>query len=332
MKTPSPTSAPTGEPTSYDWLLLGLIIIIGGSSFSMIRLAVETIPPAIVGVGRLWVGAGILYFLMRMKGRRFPPFLVRTQNGPRLHTAWVWMMAVGIIGNTIPFLIFPWAQQYVESGLAGVYMAFMPIWTLFLAFLFAGEALTGRKLIGFIMGFIGVLILMGPEVVSGAAGTSLLAQAAILLATFLYAVSAVISRRAPTIRPRVFSAGLLLCAAICATPALMLAEFDAYAYSWRSVLGVIGLGIFPTGLGAFLIIILIKRAGAGFMALANYLTPIWAVVLGAMAFGERLAPQVFVALSVILLGVFISQRKTKLPALETGDGTAGEIAPMAAKQ
>ena len=291
-----------------EWILLAALVLMGGSSFAFIRTAVSTIPPAGVSTIRLWVGAVLLYLVMRAAGRRFPPLIVRSANGPRLHLAWAYMLSVSSIGYFVPFLIFPWAQQYVESGLAGVYMAFMPIWTLGLAALFVGEALTRAKLTGFALGFVGVIVLMGPDVIAGAADSNLLAQAAMLLATLCDAVSVIISRRAPPIRPRVFACGTVLGAAVLTTPTLLFSNANPQDWSMESTLSVIALGVGPTGLAGLVIIILIKRAGAGFMALANYLTPVVAVLIGAAIFHERLSLNVFIALGLILTGVAISQR------------------------
>ena len=312
-----------------DWLFLGCIVVIGGSSFALIRQAVETAPPQLVAVGRLWVGAIFLIIAMRIKGRRFPPLLARTKNGLRLHRAWAYMAAIGAIGSTVPFFIFPWAQQSVDSALAGVYMAFMPIWTLILAYFFAGEMLSANKIFGFALGFAGVLVLMGPGALSGVRDANLAPQIGLLIATIFYAVAAVLARRAPTIRPRVFTAGNLLCAAIFATPGLLFAQLEPSKWSLASLLSIVALGIFPTGLGALMIIILIKRTGAGFMALANYVTPLWAMAVGALFFGERLAINVFVALALILIGVYVSQRRRAAPIIEAGDGRIAEVTPMA---
>ena len=275
----------------------------------MIRGAVETIPPNIIAVGRMWVGAIIIYGLMRAKGRRFPRLLVQTSKGPRLHRAWAYMITIGAVGTTIPFFIFPWAQKFLDSGLAGIYMAFMPLWTLLLAYFFTDETMTPRKLVGFVLGFIGVIALIGPDAISSAAASSILPQLSLLLATLFYAASAVLVRRAPTIRPRVFAAGSLLSAAILSTPGLLFAELSPQSWSLSSMINVIGLGLGPTGLASFFIIILIKRTSASFMALANYITPFWAVAMGALLFGERLQPQAFFALAVILIGVAISQTR-----------------------
>ncbi|MCB2113343.1 MAG: DMT family transporter [Parvularculaceae bacterium] len=307
--------------------MLALLIMLGSSSFTFIHKAIETIPPQFVAVGRLWVAAIALFLIMRAKGRRFPPLLVRTNSGLRPHTLWVWMAAVGAIGYSAPFLIFPWAQQYVESGLAGVYMAFMPLWTLALAYFFADEKLSLRRIAGFLFGFAGVLILMGPEAMRGLSGSSFAAQGGLLAATVFYAVSVVISRRAPAARPRVFTAGMVLSGAVFATPALFFAPFDPAAWSAASLASVVILGLGPTALAGMMIIMIIRRAGASFMALGNYFVPAIAVLLGAAFFNERLEPRVFVALAVILAGVGVSQSR-KRPGIGTGDALAADIAPV----
>lgn len=314
----------------YDWALLLLIVVIGGSSFAMIREAVETMPPAAIAVGRLWVGAGFLYLIMRQAGRRFPPLFQNVHGRLRLRRSWGSMIAVGASGYLLPFYLFPWAQQYVDSGLAGIYMAFMPIWTIGLAFFFAGERVNARKLCGFAMGFAGVIILMGPEVLKGVANSDMRAQGGLLLATFLYAASTIYARRAAPIRPRVFATGVVLSAAIVATPTLLFSDLNTGQWTLASILSVISLGVGPTGLAAVLIIILIRRTGAGFMSLANYLTPIWAIAVGAVLFHERLQPNALAALGVILIGVAIAQRAPRkkqdnaLPS-ETGDALAGDL-------
>ena len=299
---------------SFDWAMLFALSALGGSAFVFIQLALESAPPAVVGVGRLWVAAIALYVVMRAKGRRFPPLLVRTKDGLRPHLLWVWMTAAGVIGYTIPFLIFPWAQQFLPSGLAGVYMAFMPIWTLGLAFLFANEALSPGRIAGFALAAAGVFVLLGPDALAGVAASSLAAQAGLLLATLLYAVSAVISRRAPAARRLVFSAGIVLAGAVFATPALIFTPISPQSWSAASIASIVALGVGPTAIGSLILILLIRRVGASFMALANYVTPLFAVLAGAVLFGERLGLNVFAALGLIFAGVAISQRRAKQPA------------------
>jgi len=305
MKAPAHVSV---NAAPLDWALFAALVAIGGSAFALIRTAVETMPPAAVAVGRLWVGAGFLYLVMRQAGRRFPPLLIRTTTRARMRRSWRWMIAVGVTGNVAPFFLFPWAQQHIESGLAGIYMAFMPIWTVVLAHVYAGEAMTFRKLFGFGLGFFGVVILMGPKALTGVIDADLRAQGALLLATLFYAVSAILARRAPPIRPRVFSAGMMLSAAVAASPAIAFFDMRVADWSLASMGSVAALGLFCTGLAGFLIINMIRRVGAGFMSLANYIIPVWAVLVGVVLFGERIGPNALVALVAILAGVAVSQR------------------------
>lgn len=315
MKPPSPSRAGPAEATPLDWMLLAALTALGGSSFTFIHAAIETVPPALVAVGRLWIAALALFVLMRAKRQSLPPLLARTNEGSSVNEIWIWMTGVGIIGYSIPFLIFPWAQQYVESGLAGVYMAFMPLWTLGLAYFFADEKLSAPRIAGFLLGFAGVLILLGPEAMAGVKASGFLAQIGLLVATLCYAISVVMSRRAPGTSPRVFSAGVVTVGALVATPALLFAEFDPGSWSPKSIASVFILGIGPTALAGFIIFTIVGRAGASFMALANYITPVVAVVLGAVLFHERLQPSALVALAIILAGVAISQWKPKPKAI-----------------
>jgi drug/metabolite transporter (DMT)-like permease len=170
--------------------------------------------------------------------------------------------------------------------------------------------------------------------VKGALSSDLRAQIGLLLATFLYAISAVLARRAPPIRPRIFACGMLIIAAVMSVPALFFTELHREQWSLASLASIFFLGVFPTGLNGILIIMLIRRAGAGFMAFSNYITPLWAVALGALVYHERLHWTVFIALTIILAGVAISQRspfskkRADNSGIIAGDGMAGELEPM----
>ncbi|MEQ1930197.1 MAG: DMT family transporter [Parvularculaceae bacterium] len=300
-----------GRAAPVDWLIFAALVAIGGSAFAFIKEAVATIPPPIVAVGRLWIGALFLYAVMRLGGEKFPAIIERDARGSRLAPVWSSMLWVSLIGYTIPFFIFPWAQQFVESGLAGVYMALMPLWTVGLAHFFAGERLTGSRAAGFALGFIGVMLLMGGDALSGAAGASIVAQAGLALATLCYAISIIVSRRTAAVTPKVFACATVLAGAVFATPALLLADWKIADWSAASIASVLVLGVGPTALAGLLIIIIVQRVGAGFMAFANYLTPVWAVALGAVLFHERLHWSAFLALAIVLAGVAVSRRSAR---------------------
>lgn len=290
-------------PGRLEWGLLGIMVVAGGSSFSGIRIAVETAPPSLVAAGRLWVAAAVLLVFMLAARQRPMPLIA----AGRLNPAWLFAFAIGVFGYSVPMILFPIAQKTVPSLLAGIYMAFMPLVTVFLAAAFAAERLTVRKLTGFLIGLAGVLALIGPSALSGMATASLTAQGLLLLATAGYAIASVLTRRAPPIPRESLAFAFMLCGAVQATP-LALADAAALGgISLRSWLGIIYLGVVNTGITAIMIVAIIRAAGASFMAIANYLTPVVAIAFGVVLWGEPLKPSYMIGLLIILLGVSIAQ-------------------------
>src|SRR5690606_6142613 len=108
---------------------------------------------------------------------------------------WLFFTAMAIIGNALPFFLIAWGQRDIPSGLTGILMAVMPLVVLVLAhFLVAGERLTPRRLAGFTLGFLGVVVLTGPEARAALVGreASFIAQLAVLGAAVCYGIAAVI--------------------------------------------------------------------------------------------------------------------------------------------
>src|SRR4051812_23429337 len=144
-----------------------------GSAFMFMKIAVATVPPATLVASRLILAAIILYAVMRARGLRLPP------PGRR----WLAFIALGVLGNCLPFFLIAWGQQTIDSALAGILISVMPLATMVLAHFFvAGEHLTSRRALGFAIGFAGIVVLMGPAALMGLGGTPAvaLAQAAVL--------------------------------------------------------------------------------------------------------------------------------------------------------
>lgn len=302
---PVPLGArPELVPTLTHWVMLGTLILFGGSSFSGIRIAVETAPPAIVAAGRLWVGTLTLFLYMQLTGRSM--IRLRTENG-KIDSVWKYALAIGAFGYAIPMTLFPYAQQTVSSMLAGIYMAFMPLVTVFLAAAFADEPLTRRKLVGFLAGTLGVIVLLGPGTLTNIFSESVLAQGALLLASTGYAVATIFTRRAPSAPARSFAVAFMLCASILCTPSAILALAQHPEISAASLAAIVYLGIVPTGFAAILIVQIIRGAGAGFMGMGNYVTPFVAIVFGIALFGEVLHWRYVLGLAVIIAGLSVAQ-------------------------
>ncbi|NHA13430.1 DMT family transporter [Thioalkalivibrio sp. XN279] len=290
-----------------EWGLLLALVALWGSSFMLVRVSLDAFTPVAVTAGRLLIGAGVLLLVLLATRRRLP-------LGAR---TWVFFTVMAVVGNALPFFLIAWGQASIPSGLTGILMAVMPLVVLVLAHFFvAGEHLNARRLAGFVLGFVGVVVLTGPEAVAALVGreASLLSQLAVLGAAVCYGVAAIVARRGPVLNPVVTAAAVLSIAGILVGLGLLagIAGSGAAGALHAQVglapgLALAALGALSTGLATVVYFSLVARAGPTFLSLINYLIPVWAVVLGALVLHERLPPRAFAALGLILAGVVIAR-------------------------
>lgn len=286
------------------WLLLTCLVILWGSAFAFAKIAVETVAPEWTMAGRLLTGAALL----------LPCLLFASGRLPRDGRAWGWLIALALVGNIAPFFTISWGQQHVSSALAGILIGSTPLATLLIARVFVpGEFITPFRLAGFIVGFAGLAIVVGPgallDVVTASGGDVRLAQAAVLAGAFFFACNNVMARLAPDMPLLAKSSGVMLAGALMGTaiagtmtPPTALLEASA-----ASLLGVAGLGIFSTGLAAIVFFRLIDHAGPTFVSLTNYLVPVFAALTGYLVFGEELRLGVLGGFTLILAGIALSE-------------------------
>ena len=285
-----------------EWVLLLALTAMWGSAFMFIKLGIATVPPATLVASRLALGALLLYAVMRLRGLALPP----------LGRRWIAFAVLAIVGNSAPFYLISWGQQFIDSALAGILMAVMPLTTLLLAHFFvAGERLTANRALGFSVGFSGILVLMGPAVLSGLGGSLLevTAQATVLAGALCYAANSVMARRLVATDFLVASTSVLIVASLVTAPlALVLDRPWTLAPSVSSTAAIVWLGIGPTALATLLYFRLIAAAGPTFMALVNYLSPLVALLAGVLLLGEKPGVTAFAGLGLILLGIALSRR------------------------
>ncbi|MGF1501233.1 MAG: DMT family transporter [Paracoccaceae bacterium] len=298
---------PVGRATARDWIFLLLLGAIWGGAFMWTKIATEGFAPLSLAGLRLSIGALALTGLLLAQGSRWPG--LATPAGRRF---WLFALAVGFLANAMPFTALAWAQRHIDSALAGVFMATVPLFVLPLAHAFVpGERMTLRKVAGFLLGFTGILVLIGPGALSalGAGGSlALAAQGACLLTAFGYASGSIASKRAPEFGPLPFAAASLVFAALMTLP-LAIAFEDPFggAPGLLPTAAVIYLGLVPTGVAMVMLLQVIQSAGPSFLALVNYQVPIWAVIFGAAVLGEAPSPRLGLALVLILAGLAIAQ-------------------------
>jgi drug/metabolite transporter (DMT)-like permease len=147
-----------GEPRPLDLLAVALfLILVWGSAFTMIGVAVRTLSPEWLVAYRMIVGAIIVILYAQIIGHKLPPLR---------DSRWIWYFAIGTIGASLPFVFIAHGQKTVDSGLSAILIGTMPLMTIVLAHFFTDEKLNRWKLIGFLMGFIGIVILFLPKELS----------------------------------------------------------------------------------------------------------------------------------------------------------------------
>jgi len=289
--------------TLNDWLLLFALVAMWGSSFMFNSIAVASLPPWSVVAGRIGLAALVLTAIVYLLGRRLPP----------LGRGWWPYVVVALIGNAIPFYLITWGQQVVESALAGILMAVMPLATLLLAhFLVAGEHLTRQRAMGFAVGFSGIVLLMGPAALAGVGGDAVrvISQVSVLGGALCYALQSVLTRLIIKGDVLVAAAATLLVASIIVVPVALWQDWPWQRMpSPGSLAAVMWLGVGPTALATILYFKLIRSAGPTFMSLVNYLSPSVALFLGLAVMGEHPPAVAYLGLALILAGIAVSQRR-----------------------
>jgi drug/metabolite transporter (DMT)-like permease len=292
--------------TTKDWAMLAALVAMWGSSFMFIKLGVATVPTATLVAARLLVGALILTGVLLLRGARLPPLRGAGRK------VWGNYVILALIGNCLPFFTITWGQRGTDSALAGILMAVMPLATMLLAHFFVrGEHMTRPKIIGFVLGFAGIVVLMGPAALGRLAHASAatLSQFAILFGALCYAANSVLTRllaRGDDVL--VASTAMLLVASVLTLPvALYFDEPWLLHASSASLWAIVWLGVGPTAFATVVYFKLIAAAGPTFMSLVNYMSPAVAVFLGVALLGEKPGLNAYIALGLILLGIAISQ-------------------------
>ncbi|MEH6726606.1 MAG: DMT family transporter [Hyphomicrobiales bacterium] len=290
------------DRTTRHWYILAILVVLWGTSFASTKIAVETIPPVWVAALRIFVGACLMLTYLLIRQER-----LRMQLGD-----WLWFLWLALLGTVVPFLLISWGVQHIPSSVAGILMATVPMGVIVLAhILLPDEPLTRRKMAGFLVGFVGVIFLVGigglRSLESGP--LQLWSLLGITAAALCYALNGTTARLMPDMSSASKSAGVLLAGTLVALPlAFILSPDGLKDASMSSLWAVLALGIFPTALATILLFIILKEAGASFVALSNYLVPVFAVMIGVVLLGEVLLWSDWIGLFLVLCGIFITER------------------------
>ncbi len=289
-------------PTLASYLMVGSLVLIWGTTFLLVKFALEEASPTLVAAARVLIGGAALIPFAVLTGRKIP----------RGRGRWIGGVSIGVFALAVPMSLLAWAQQVVPSGVTGVYMAVIPLFVLPLAHIFSpGEAMTPRKLTGFLIGFVGVLVLMGWETLTAMGSANGLAQLACVGATLSYAIGSIMTRRTPETDPIALSALGFVIGGLLILP-FAIGAWPDEPLSMRTWAIFLAIGVVSTGLAMILRVTIITSVGSVFMSGVGYLVPITALAVGVAFGGETLARSDLVACALILSGLAVASRRKSL--------------------
>lgn len=283
---------------------LSQFILVGflwGVSYLFMRVAVREWDPSIVVFGRVFIGALILF-----------PVAIKRGTVKVTLKGFKWVFAYAVLEMVGPWYLITHAETKINSGLAGLLVATVPIWSTIYSSMAGDKTVWHHKrLLGIVIGFIGLVLIVGIETVTGAADAFSVFQT--ILAAILYSSAmAVILKGMPHGDGVAINAIAMVITAIIFLPAT-LTNWPDHVPSLSATSSLIGLGVLSTGLAFMVYFTLIKEIGQARGSLVTYLNTSIAVVLGVIILGEPLTVGILIGLPLVLIGSYFASRKAVTP-------------------
>jgi len=277
-----------------------LLALLWGSSFTLIKVSLEGLTPGQLVLSRLILGAAVLLSIAA----------VRKVALPRSAQIWGHIAAAGLFGNVIPFLLLSYGEKSTGAGIAGVLIGASPLLTLALATAaLPTERATSRKAVGLVLGFIGVVLLIGPWHESLG---SLSGRLACFGAAISYAIGFVYVRKylSPLgLAPLSLAASQLVAAAVLQAIVTPFLDWRTPSFTGPVTMSIVLLGLLSTGLAYVLYFRLIGDVGATTASAVNYVVPVFAVLVSVLFLGEHVTWNLIAGGLVVLVGVAYAENR-----------------------
>ena len=298
-------TAAAGGFTRRGWLLFGAMALLWGVPYLFISMAVESFSPPAIVAGRTLIAALLLL-----------PFAIRSGALRQALRVWPWVLAFGLVEMGGPFLLLGHAEQTLPSGLTGLLVATVPLFAALIA-LGGGDrgVLSPARLIGLLVGFVGVAIVVaGPGLTGGE--VNLLAAGEVLLVAVLYAIAPFIVARKLTGVPSLGTITLaLLMIGILYLPFAAVTQHEIPTAG--SIGALLALAVICTAVAFLAFFALIREVGPVRAPLFTYVNPVVAIVLGAIVLAEPLTMGLLIGFPLIIVGCWFA-------------GTGGRLRPVRA--
>jgi len=281
-----------------NWFLFFFVGFIWGIPYLLIKVAVEDLSPTVIVFSRVVIGAAILI-----------PIAMKCGSLMQAIKAWKYVIPYAIGEMIGPWFLITAAEQKLSSGLTGLLVATVPIWTTILASLHGDKTVWHpKRLLGILIGFIGIVLVVGIESFSGR--QSIVAIAMILIAAIGYAWAVtMVTTKIPHVEPISINGVAMIFTALVYLPFVFINAPELMP-SARVFGSVLVLGLFPTAMAFYLFFQLIKDIGTARGSLVTYLNTAFAVILGVIILREPFTLGIALGLPLVLIGSYFASRKT----------------------
>ena len=281
--------------SASDWLLLIVLSILWGGSFYFAKIAVLEIPPLTLALARVAIAAAAL------------AIFARAMAGPMPRDAATWwnFTVMATLNNAVPFTLLFWGQIHISIGLASILNATSPLFGVVVAHVLThDERMSAGRIIGLIAGFAGVVMLIGPDMLTDI-GTNVLAEFACLAAACSYAFGAVLSRRVRGLAPITVATGQLTMSTVLLAPVVLLFDRPStlLTASSAALWALVALALLSSALAYLIYFRIIGRAGATNALLATFLIPVSAMLLGIVLLNEVVDARQLAGMAAIFVGL-----------------------------
>jgi drug/metabolite transporter (DMT)-like permease len=280
-----------------NWFLLILLSAIWGGAFTLNKIALDIYTPEVIVAGRLIVGSAFLIVLIYFIYKRF------SFNLSQLN----YYLFMSLVGIVIPFIAIINGQRNIDSAMAGILMATMPITTILLShFFLVDEKINQQKFIGFLISFFGVFILIYREdlFINNSFSKTLISQLQVMLGSTLYSIAAIYGKKYKMTDPVSASTGTILFATFFMLIYLIFIDESNVSIPMLLVnYNILLLGILCTAIATIIYFQILQTAGASFLSIMNFLIPLWAILFGILILNDDFSWNYIFGLLIILSGI-----------------------------
>jgi len=281
-----------------NWSLFLFTGLLWGIPYLLLKVSVAELSVPVIVCSRTFIGALILV-----------PIAIHQKNFIPALKKFHFVLLYAILEMFLPWVLITSAEQKISSGLAGLLIATVPIWTSILASLSGDKTVWhSKRLIGMVIGFIGVVMVVGIESIRS--NQNSLAIGMMLLAALSYATAvATVMIKIPQVDPIAVNGLAMMTTSLFYLPFALFA-LPHHLPSGKVIAAQIALGLFPTALAFILFFMLLKDVGSARASMVTYLNTAFAVILGVLILGEPLTLGIIIGLPLVLIGSYFAGRKS----------------------